>query len=191
MLRSGATLVDVRPITDFGAGHLPKSLSIALRDGFGTWLGWVAPPDQPIIILRGPDQDPEEIIWQAAKVGYDNVVAELDGGIAAWRAAGFPVNTTQLDRRVTRASRSLIDIRQASEFAAGHVPGATNLELGELSDTVDRLPPGPVAVMCGHGERAMTAASLLERVGRDEVVTILGGPQDWADHQESALETGR
>jgi rhodanese-related sulfurtransferase len=191
MLRSGATLVDVRPVTDFGAGHVPKSLSIALRDVFGTWLGWVAPPDQPIIILRGDDQDPDEIIWQAAKVGYDNVVAELDGGIAAWRAAGFPVTTTQLDRRVTLASRSLIDIRQASEFTAGHVPGATNLELGELSDTVDRLPPGPVAVMCGHGERAMTAASLLERVGRDDVVTILGGPQDWADHQETALETGR
>ena len=124
-------------------------------------------------------------------MGYDNVIAELDGGIAGWRAAGFPVTTTRLDRRATTPGRSLIDIRQAAEFTDGHVPGATHLELGELSDKLVRLPPGPLAVMCGHGERAMTAASLLERVGRDEVVTILGGPQDWADHQEMALETGR
>jgi rhodanese-related sulfurtransferase len=191
MLTNGATLVDVRPVTDFGAGHVPQSLSIALRDVFGTWLGWVAPPDQPIVILRNPDQDPDEIIWQAAKVGHDNVIAELDGGIAAWRAAGFPVATTRLDRQVTAPGRSLIDIRQASEFTAGHVPGSTNLELGELSETVDRLPPGPLAVMCGHGERAMTAASLLKRVGRDDVVTILGGPHDWADQKKTTLETGR
>jgi hydroxyacylglutathione hydrolase len=191
MLISGARLVDVRPVPDFGAAHIPGSLSIALRDVFATWLGWVAPHDKPIIVIRNPEQDPDEVVWQAAKVGYDNVIAELAGGIATWQAAGFPVTGTQLARPDTFPGRRLLDVRQASEFAAGHIPGATHRELGALNAAVGDVPDGPTAVMCGHGERAMTAASLLERAGHRDVVAVEGGPWDWAAAQEMALETGR
>ena len=43
----------------------------ALRPAFATWLGWLAPHDRPLIVLRGRDQDPGDVFWQAAKVGYD------------------------------------------------------------------------------------------------------------------------
>lgn len=190
MLAYGAQLVDVRPVRDFGAAHVPGSLSIALRDVFATWLGWVAPQDKPIIIVRKSKQDLDEVFWQAAKVGYDNVVAELAGGVAAWRAEGFPVTRTRLAAADTFAGRRLFDVRQASEFAAGHIPDATHLELGAVSAPVAGIPDGPIAVMCGHGERAMTAASLLERAGHRDVVTLIGGPWDWAADQGTRLETG-
>ena len=190
MLADGALPVDVRPVRDFGAAHVPGSISIALRDVFATWLGWVASQDKPIIIVRESKQDLDEVVWQAAKIGYDNVVGELAGGIAAWLAAGFPVTRTRLAAADTFAGRRLFDVRQATEFAAGHIPEATHLELGAVSAPVTDIPDGPIAVMCGHGERAMTAASLLERAGHRDVITLIGGPWDWAADQGTPLETG-
>ncbi len=77
------------------------------------------------------------------------------------------------------AEQAVLDVRQASEFAAGHVPGAVHVELGALPRALADLPPGPLVVMCGHGERAATAASLLEAAGRTDVAVLAGGPQDW------------
>jgi rhodanese-related sulfurtransferase len=65
------------------------------------------------------------------------------------------------------------------ELAAGHIPGAAHVELGTLTDR-PALPAGPVAVVCGHGERAMTAASLLQRQGRSDVSVVAGGTAAWA-----------
>jgi rhodanese-related sulfurtransferase len=75
----------------------------------------------------------------------------------------------------------VLDVRQASEVADGHLPGALAIELGALAG--DRLPAelpeGPVTVMCGHGERAMTAASLLARAGLQDLRVAHGGPKEW------------
>jgi rhodanese-related sulfurtransferase len=91
----GADIVDVRPITDYAAGHVPNSLSIELRPAFATWLGWlVTRADTPLIVIRNGDQGLDEIAWQARKIGYDAVVGELDSGITAWQAAGQPMLAT-------------------------------------------------------------------------------------------------
>jgi rhodanese-related sulfurtransferase len=75
----------------------------------------------------------------------------------------------------------VLDVRQASEVADGHLPGAVTVELGALAGgrQPGELPEGPVTVMCSHGERAMTAASLLERAGHKDLRVVQGGPQDW------------
>jgi hydroxyacylglutathione hydrolase len=189
LLTAGGELIDVRPVPDFAAGHLPGSLNIQLRDVFATWLGWLASPDRPIIVVRNADQDPEEILWQAAKVGYDNLAGELSGGVDAWRAAGRSTRAMPLTG-ADRMGRSVLDVRQAAEFTAGHVPGATHVELGDLPERAADLPDAPVVVMCGHGERAMTAASVLERFGHAEVSVLVGGPDDWATSHGMGLETG-
>jgi rhodanese-related sulfurtransferase len=75
--------------------------------------------------------------------------------------------------------RPVLDVRQAAEYAAGHVPGAVHLELGDLSARAQEAPAGAV-VMCGHGERAMTAASLLQRAGYHGLAVLAGGAGDWA-----------
>nr|WP_176705425.1 rhodanese-like domain-containing protein [Arthrobacter sp.] len=88
------------------------------------------------------------------------------------------------------ASAAVIDIRQASEFAAGHVAAARNVELGGLAERLAELPAGPLIVMCGHSERAMSAASILERAGRTNVAVLNGGAADWAREAGRSLETG-
>lgn len=184
----GGEVVDVRLPEAFAAGHLPGSLSIALRPEFGTWLGWLADPDRPLVFVRDDDQDPEEIIWQCLKIGYERIAGELDGGTAAWQAAGRPVATNDTVRAETLEGWTVLDIRQDGEFAAGHVPGALHRELGTVADGAVDLPPDPLAVMCGHGERAATAASVLERAGRPRAAIVLGGPHDWAQATSSPLD---
>jgi hydroxyacylglutathione hydrolase len=76
--KQGAQIVDVRQPVDFAVGHIPGSLSIALRPVFATWLGWLTDSKRPVIIVRSPDQDPEDIVWAAAKVGFDALAGELE-----------------------------------------------------------------------------------------------------------------
>jgi rhodanese-related sulfurtransferase len=105
------------------------------------------------------------------------IVGELDGGVDAWRAAGRPIDGIPL---VTPADMvgTVIDVRQRAEFETGHLPGAVNLELGNLATSA--VLEGPVTVMCGHGERAMTAASILAGRGHRDVSVLDGGPDTWA-----------
>jgi hydroxyacylglutathione hydrolase len=188
----GAQIVDTRRPADYASGHIPGALSIALRPVFATWLGWLADPQRPVVIVRSPDQDPEDIVGAAAKVGFDTLAGELDVGFLAWGDAGTMRSSSLIGARrlVAEASSSIVDVRQASEFRAGHVPGARNIELGGLAEHLSELPAGPLAVMCRHGERAMTAASILERAGRTDVAVLDGGATDWAQAARRPLERG-
>jgi hydroxyacylglutathione hydrolase len=187
----GGVLVDARPVTAFAADHIPGAISIALRPQFASWLGWLIDGTQPLVVVLDEDQDRGELVRQCRTIGYDHLLGELAGGMAAWRAAGLPEAQLPLVQaeRVDDQPGVLLDVRQASEVADGHLPGALAVELGALAG--DRqpaeLPEGPVTVMCSHGQRAMTAASLLARAGRHDLRVARGGPQDWQRATGQAL----
>jgi hydroxyacylglutathione hydrolase len=186
LLADGAVIVDVRPVPAVAAGHIPGAIAIPLRAQFATWLGWLVDPHSPVIIVREADQDPADILWPALSIGFDRLVGELTGGMTAWtgeRARTRLVRPDQIDAPV-------LDIRQGGEYATGHLPGAVHLELGELVSTSGGAPPGPVVVMCGHGERALTAATLLERAGHRDLSVLVGGPGDWAAATGLHLQEG-
>ncbi|WP_187764642.1 rhodanese-like domain-containing protein [Saccharopolyspora spinosa] len=188
LIAEGAQIIDARPVERFAAAHIPGALSIPLRPVFASWLGWLAPPEPPLVIVREDAQDPAEIAWQAAKIGCSSIVGELAGGMDAWTAAGRTTMSTQLVRADEITDQHVLDVRQASEFAAGHLPGATHVELGALADQADALAASPTVVMCGHGERAIGGASLLERAGHRDLAVLQGGPEDWAEITGRSLE---
>jgi glyoxylase-like metal-dependent hydrolase (beta-lactamase superfamily II)/rhodanese-related sulfurtransferase len=190
LVADGAVVLDVRPVADYASGHIPGSVSIPLRAQFATWLGWVVPAGVAIVVVRAAEQDPADVLWPALAVGYRDVVGELAGGVAAWRADGV-LATTRLVSPSHVDTPVVLDVRQHSEHVAGHLPRAELVELGELSGLADSLPAGAVTVMCGHGERAATAASLLERAGRGDVSILDGGPAQWAAATGRALDVGR
>ena len=189
LVAEGAEIVDVRPAADFAGGHIPGAVSIPLRPVFGTWLGWVVPAGRRFVVVAGEGQDRADIVRQALKVGYEGLAGELDGGMAAWRAAGGDVRRIAVVASRALSAPTVVDVRQASEYTSGHVPGAVSAELGTLTAPA-HLPEGPLTLMCGHGERAMTAASLLERDGRSGLTVVEGGPDDWAAVPGHRLETG-
>ncbi|MEU9244481.1 rhodanese-like domain-containing protein [Streptomyces sp. NPDC048385] len=187
LLGEGAELVDVRPITDFAAGHIPGAVSIPLRDQFATWLGWLLPDDVPLVFVTTPGQDLTDLTWQSLKIGYERLAGHLP--MTAWTSDGGEQQTIELLTAGRLADRPVLDIRQHAEHTVGHIPGAVRIELGDLPARTDQAPAGAV-VHCGHGERAMTAASLLQRAGHQDLAVLAGGPHDWAKATGRPLEEG-
>ena len=186
-MSSGGVLVDGRPFVEFGAEHIAGSLSNTLRPVFGSWLGWLVPADTPLVFVLDPAQDRRELVRQCLDVGHEHLVGELDGGIDAWATSGRPVNSIPVVG-ADGVDGEVIDVRQAGEYRNGHVPGARNIELAAIA-TASLDGATEVTVMCGHGERAMTAASLLAARGiRARVFD--GGPDTWTSFTGRTLEVG-
>jgi glyoxylase-like metal-dependent hydrolase (beta-lactamase superfamily II)/rhodanese-related sulfurtransferase len=186
----GVEVVDLRPVRDFARAHIPGSLSVPLRPAFATWLGWLVDLDRPVLIVRNPDQDPDEAWWQAAKIGYDHLVGQVPDGLIAWRAGDHPTGSIELVGPAAVGDRAVLDIRQPAEYTKGHLPDACNVPLGDLPDHTGEVPDRPTVVMCGHGERAMGAASLLARAGHTGLAVLEGGAEDWASTTGRGLEDG-
>jgi rhodanese-related sulfurtransferase len=189
-VEQGAQVVDARVITRYADGHLPGSLSIELRPVFATWLGWLVDASRPVVFVLDDDQDRHELVRQCLTVGVEMLAGELEGGYSTWAAAGLPVTTVDLIGAADLERETVVDVRQRDEFLSGHIPGARNVELGALGEAADRIPRGRLVVMCGHGERAMTGASLLEQSGHVGLAVLAGGPDDWAAASAAPLATG-
>jgi len=107
--------------------------------------------------------------------------------MAAWTADGGPQQTIALVTADRIAKRPVLDVRQSAEYTTGHIADAVHIELGDLVAHTDEAPDGAV-VHCGHGERAMTAASLLQRAGHRDLAVLDGGPGDWSKATGRPLE---
>ena len=186
-LATGGVVVDARPAAAFAAGHIPASVANTLRPAFASWLGWLVEADRPIVFVLDDDQDRGELVRQCLDVGHERLVGELAGGIDTWRAAGRSVDRIRLVEPIA-VTGTVIDVRQTNEYTAGHLPGARSVELGSIPTTA--LPDGPLTIMCGHGERAMTAASLLASRGRTDLAVVAGGPATWATATGRSLISG-
>lgn len=158
---------------------------VALRPVFGSWLGWLVPAATPIVLVLDADQNRGDLVCQCLDVGHEHLLGEIVGGIDAWAASGQQVAMIPVVG-VAQFDGAVIDVRQANEYAAGHIPGALNVGLGSVP-TAQVPDSGSVTVMCGHGERAMTAASLL--AAREAATQVFdGGPDTWATATGQALE---
>ena len=186
---AGALVVDARPPAAHVASHIPGSLSIPLDESFGTWLGWVVDLDRPIVLIAARDGDIDELTRQALRIGHDEIAGRLDGGFERWADSGRPVETSgrrsiaELAGDMTgdpETAPLLIDVRQASEYEAGHVPGAWHINGGSLPDRLSDLPRDrPIATICAAGFRASIAASLLRSAGFEDVSWVERGFPAW------------
>ncbi len=181
-----AIIVDVRPVADYAAGHIPGSIANTLRPQFASWLGWLVDDlATPLIFVTDASTDRRELVRQCLNIGYERLVGAIDFG--SWVASGGEPVATELVAAHELGARRVLDVRQTAEFSAGHVPGATHVELGSLGAEASSLPHQPTVVMCGHGERAATAASLLEAAGHHELAILDGGPEEWSALRREAL----
>ena len=177
----GAMVVDIRSVDAFAAGHIAGSLSIPLRDVFATWVGWLVTADTPLVFVVDEPAAAVRAAIEARKVGYEQLAGII--GIDTWDEPPARIAL----QPVAQVEGTVIDVRQRNEYDAGHIPGALHVELGDIGPTT--VPSGPVAVMCGHGERAMSAATVLERAGYRDVTVLVGGPDDWSRARGATLET--
>jgi len=178
-----AVVLDARPYEAFGAQHVPDSYSIDLETNFPTFAGWVVPPDRDILLVANTPEDVKEAVTWLRRVGHDNTVAYLDGGMPAWAMAGLPtghvpeVSAVDFHRMLAEEPDVVVlDVRSAGEFQDGHIDRAVNIEVAQLRTRHVELDRAKKTVMvCRGGNRAMLGASLLKQRGFHNLVNLAGG----------------
>jgi hydroxyacylglutathione hydrolase len=188
-LAEGAPGVDTRAARVYAERAIPGTLNIPANRSFATYAGSLLPYDRDFYLIaddRGSSVG--ELLRTLAGIGLDRVAGCAGSDLLEqWQAAGREVTaTSRLDLRQTAdalaaGQGALLDVRSRGEWAAGHLPGAVNLPLGELEQRLDEVPRGrPLIVQCQTGARAAIAVSLLKARGLEEVVLYTGGFAEWS-----------
>jgi hydroxyacylglutathione hydrolase len=187
--RRGEAVVDTRSIFDYARGHIPGVFHVELRPAFASWVGWVVPFGTPVIMVSETSEVHDYAVRQLIRIGYDDLPGYLDGGMHAWKTAGLPVERVPVltmrevrQRLIKEPGEPLVvvDVRQAHEWAAGHMPYAELVEAGALPNADLHLPHDRMlAVHCGHGQRAATGLSVLEHRGYERLALIAEGMDEW------------
>ncbi len=172
-----ALMLDVRSKTAYSEGHIPNSIFIGLSGSFAPWVGALIVDVQQPIILITPEGKEEEAVTRLSRVGFDNTLGYLKGGIEAWKAAGKEIDTvSNIEATELDTTLKMVDVRKRSEFLSKHVLEAYNAPLSELNQHLAALPKDTsFYVHCGSGYRSVIAASILKSRGYHNLVDIKGG----------------
>ena len=186
-LDHGLPLIDGRRRRAFAREHVPGALNIELDESFGTYVGWLLPFNKPLMLEIEDDAGRKEAVAQLIRIGYEQLLGYLDGGVEAWKRAGFAtgsfegISVDEMRRRWLRQERlALLDVRDAAEWESGHIPGAQHIHIGDLMRHLHEIPQDiPVATICRSGHRASIAASIVAALGRETIAVQKGGVPDW------------
>lgn len=186
LLDEGAIALDVRSGDQFAAGHVPGSVNIALSGQFASWAGTLLGlSSRPVLIAESAEQM-SEARMRLSRVGIENVRGYLEGGIAGWQRAGFPLAETlqmtvqELHTRLGSGRLEVLDVRREPEWQAGHIEDAVWWPLDHFKVSPPEIArEGMVAVHCKSGYRSMIACSLLQRAGFSRVINVTGGFDAW------------
>jgi hydroxyacylglutathione hydrolase len=185
-LSSGAAVLDLRPAVDFAKGHIPGSINIPLNKSFSTWAGWLVKYTQPIHLIAA-EADVKKAVRELAMIGLDHVAAWYDLHVVGeWETAGKSLETVAktdvaaLAPRLARGDVTVLDVRNRSEYAAGHLPGSLHIPVGYLPERLAEIPRDkPIIVQCQSGARSAIATSLLLKLGVRNVTDLVGGFVAW------------
>lgn len=175
-----ALVIDTRPAADYAAGHVPGTINIPFNSSFVTWAGWLVQADEFYLIADAATAAARlgELSRSLALIGVDRISGYFDAAAVSGRATIRQISVKELAPAVNNVT--VLDVRSANEWNEGHLPGATHIPLGYLSDRISEIPADkPVVVQCQSGGRSAIAASILERAGIRDVANLTGGISAW------------
>ena len=179
--QTGAIILDVRDQLEYMKGHIPNSIFIGIDGGFAPWVGaLIKDVKQPILLVTPPNRE-SEVITRLSRVGFDNTLGFLKGGIAAWQNAAKQIDTMQtvsahslkdaLDKNMP-----VFDVRKQGEFSSSHIEKARHTPLDFINDYLDLFPKSsPFYIHCAGGYRSVIAASILKSRGIHGGINVTGG----------------
>lgn len=177
----GMIVLDVRSPEAFAAAFVPGSLAIPL-DMLPAFAGYFLSYQQDIGLVVENRQEVETAVRHLIRLGYDNVVCYLEGGLTGWEITGYKYESVpavyagEVKKRIeAEEAFTLLDVRTQEEFKAKHLKNAFHVYVGDLLENLDRIPrERPITTFCGSGQRAIIAASILKRNGFRRVEDCLG-----------------
>lgn len=183
MKNADVLVLDTRDAVDFGSGFIPGAVNIGITGSFAVWVGTVIPNIEQKLLIVADKGKEEEVAIRLARVGYDHAIGYLEGGFDAWKKAGLPVSTiasvTAEEFAAVESkdpSINILDVRRKSEFDSEHIVTAINAPLDYINESmllVDR--DKTYYVHCAGGYRSMIFASMLKRMGYNNLVNVDGG----------------
>ncbi|MCS6873996.1 MAG: rhodanese-like domain-containing protein [Pyrinomonadaceae bacterium] len=181
ILKFEGVVIDVRPSSEYGSGHIPNSINIGLGGQFASWAGTLIPIGTPIAIVAETAEQVEEAFTRLARVGHESV----KGFILIKNYTGEKKTVTQVSPKeaneaLSRNGAQLVDVRRKAEYESVHAKGAVNIPLHTLSKELGSLDPDkPTYVICQSGYRSSIGTSILENAGFKEIYNIVGGTNAW------------
>jgi hydroxyacylglutathione hydrolase len=179
---TNALVLDTRRAQTFKDGFIPRSINIGLKGDFAPWVGTLITDIAQPIVLVCDEGSEQEAIMRLGRVGYDNTLGYLKGGIEAWKLAGKEVDTiesipaAEFAVRSKRKELKVVDVRKQGEWDNGHVKGAEHICLSGMNEHMAEFSTSePNYIHCQGGYRSMIAASILKARGMDNVVDVAGG----------------
>ena len=180
LLARKALVIDTRPAADYAARHTAGTINMPFTSSFVSWAGWLVQGDEVYLIVDDATASArlEELTRSLALIGVDRITGYFDPSAVTGRATIPQMSVDEL--RAREREVTVVDVRNASEWDAGHIAGALHIPLGYLGDRTAEIPAGkPVVVQCQSGGRSAIAASILERAGFTSVANLTGGLTAW------------
>ena len=180
MLKEKLTILDVRSVEDFSSSHIPGSIFIGLDGRFAPWVGEILEDVSKKLILVAPEGREKEAIIRLSRVGFDNVIGYLEGGINSWIKNGGNVSKV-LNESASKFStiyndKDILDVRSKNEHKSESLLNSINIPLIDLSKSIDKVSfEKTFYVHCKGGYRSMIAASILLANGISNFSNIPGG----------------
>lgn len=184
----GHAILDTRDYAAFGGAHIPGAYNIDAAHNFSTFAGWLLPADIPIVLVAPSDDQVPQLATMLRRVGLDDVVGYLGGGMGPWIVGGLPIghvptiaiHEVQRSCEEGKKQMTILDVRAASEWDVSHIDGAVHIPLpGTRTRQGELDPEGTTVLVCKSGARASTAASILERHGFKNLAIMAGGMTAW------------
>ena len=179
-----ALVLDVRTEQDFIKGHIPNSIFIGIHGGFAPWVGaLITDLKQPILLIT-PEGKEKETVTRLSRVGYDNTLGYLKGGIAAWKAAGKDIETItsisaeDFAEEFANETINVLDVRKDGEYKSEHLEGkqVQHFALDYINENMKAIDNKKSYYLhCAGGYRSVIAASILKARGFNNLVDISGG----------------
>jgi len=179
---TSALVLDTRNGSEFAKGFIPNSVNIGLEGNFAQMVGdLILDIKQQILIITETGKEEESII-RLSRIGFDNVIGYLKGGINTWKTEGKKldhierISAQEMETRLKARKILVVDVRRKSEYDAEHIVDALNIPLREINDHLAQIPKeSPFILHCAGGYRSMIAASILKQRGWNNFVDVVGG----------------
>lgn len=174
-------VLDTRDAQHFGAAFIEGSINIGLNGDFAVWVGTLVPANASLLLVADINRV-AEAVERLARIGYDNVLGYLEGGIESWLKDGRRCNNikvvepSNVEQLIVEDEYTLLDVRNRREVAHNRVAGSLHIPLTNLQEHLHEFDVNHnYLVYCAGGYRSMIAASLLMRFGCLNVASIDGG----------------
>ncbi|OYQ38372.1 MBL fold metallo-hydrolase [Flavobacterium cyanobacteriorum] len=181
-MAADAIVLDVRQESDFVKEHIPGSVFIGLNGNFAPWVGALIGNVNQTLLLVTPEGKEEEAITRLARVGFDNVLGYLNGGMESWKKAGFEtdsirsVSPEEFSEGLAKEPKPVVDARKPGEYAGGHVVDAVNIPLDFVNERFAEIPKDKdFYIHCAGGYRSVIMASILKARGYHNMINVEKG----------------